>query len=239
MPFSRQLGSGCALILICFAAAVPAAAQYRFDTWTTDDGLPQNSVYSILQTRDGYLWFTTLDGLVRYNGAQFTVFNKANTSGFASLRFSSLYEDRDGNLWIGSEDGALTRYRAGSFTTYTTEQGLPHNYVGRIGQTADGALPVRTPQGLARFQNERFEVVAPDPNDFASEVGYRGASGAVWYRRETDLRRVSDGRLTVYQAPPQAIRASFMRTARAASGWEPRGPASWLCSKTGSCAFTP
>ncbi len=190
-----------AAALVCALAAAPAFAQYRFDSWTTEHGLPQNSVYAILQTRDGYLWFTTLDGLARYNGAQFTVFNKANTSGLASLRFNSLCEDRDGNLWIGSEDGALTRYRAGGFTTYTTEQGLPYNSVGRIRLTADGALLAQTPQGLARFQNERFEAVAPDPNGFASDAGYRGASGAVWRRRGAELRRVSNGRLTTYQVP--------------------------------------
>ncbi|MGE0128248.1 MAG: two-component regulator propeller domain-containing protein [Blastocatellales bacterium] len=187
--------------LVCALAAASASAQYRFDSWTTEHGLPQNSVYAILQTRDGYLWFTTLDGLVRYNGAQFTVFNKTNTSGFASLRFNSLCEDRDGNLWIGSEDGALTRYRAGSFTTFTTEHGLPHNYVGRIWQTADGVLVAQTPKGLARFQNEGFEAVSPDPNGFATDTGYRGVSGAVWYRRETELRRVSNGRLSAYQVP--------------------------------------
>ena len=191
------------LLSVLFTLAAPSVyAQYRFDNWTTDNGLPQNSVYAILQTRDGYLWFTTLDGLVRYNGAQFTVFNHANAGKFSSLRFNSLYEDRDGNLWIGSEDGALMRYRAGGFTTYTIEQGLPHNYVSQIGRTADGSLLARTPQGLARFQNERFVAVAPDPNGFASDIGYRGASGAVWRRRGAELRRVSNGRLTVYQVPP-------------------------------------
>src|SRR5262245_61247800 len=64
----------------------PVLAQYRFDVLNTDSGLPQNTVNAILQTRDGYLWFTTLDGLVRYNGAQFTVFNKANTKGIKSNR---------------------------------------------------------------------------------------------------------------------------------------------------------
>jgi hypothetical protein len=46
----------------------PDLLPYNFSSWTTDDGLPQNSVYAILQTRDGYLWFTTLDGLVRFDG---------------------------------------------------------------------------------------------------------------------------------------------------------------------------
>ncbi len=65
------------LMWICSAFS-DAAAQYRFDQWTTDQGLPQNSVNSILQTVDGYIWFTTLDGLVRFDGVKFTVFNKSN-----------------------------------------------------------------------------------------------------------------------------------------------------------------
>src|SRR5690242_7069249 len=50
-----------------------AAAKYYFDSWTTVNGLPQNSCNAILQTRDGYLWIATADGLVRYDGARFTV----------------------------------------------------------------------------------------------------------------------------------------------------------------------
>lgn len=53
----------------------------RFDVWTTDNGLPQNSIYSIIQTRDGYIWFTTFGGLVRYDGVRFTVFDKSACRG--------------------------------------------------------------------------------------------------------------------------------------------------------------
>ncbi|MEJ7700103.1 MAG: two-component regulator propeller domain-containing protein [Pyrinomonadaceae bacterium] len=56
-----------------------AQAQYRFDSRTTDEGLPRNSVLSITQTSDGYLWFTTFGGLVRFDGVHFTVFDKSNT----------------------------------------------------------------------------------------------------------------------------------------------------------------
>lgn len=52
-----------ALSLLALIGLPTAAAQYRFDSWTTDNGLPQNSIRSIIQTRDGYLWLTTLRGL--------------------------------------------------------------------------------------------------------------------------------------------------------------------------------
>jgi len=47
--------------------------------WTVDDGLPQNSVLGITQTPDGYLWFATYNGLVRFDGVKFTVFDTSNT----------------------------------------------------------------------------------------------------------------------------------------------------------------
>ena len=83
----------CFALLLAFALA--ADAQYRFDHWTTENGLPQNSVRKILQTSDGYIWMTTLDGLVRYDGVRFTVFNRANSKGLASNRFINLFAGPD------------------------------------------------------------------------------------------------------------------------------------------------
>src|SRR6516165_8933378 len=84
-----------------------AAAEYRLDVWTAESGLPQNTVRDVLQTRDGYLWVATLDGLARFDGVRFTVFNKANSPGLSSNRILALYEDRQGDLWIGLDDGGL------------------------------------------------------------------------------------------------------------------------------------
>jgi ligand-binding sensor domain-containing protein len=60
------------LIISCFVSS--ALAQYRFDSWTTDNGLPHNWIRAIHQTRDGYLWLPTLDGLVRFDGVRFQGF---------------------------------------------------------------------------------------------------------------------------------------------------------------------
>jgi signal transduction histidine kinase/sugar lactone lactonase YvrE len=93
-------------------------AQYHVDRWTTEEGLPQNTVTSIVQTRDGYLWLGTFGGLVRFDGARFTIFNSANTPQLKSNRITALLEDRDGNLWIGAETGELARYRNGEFAVW-------------------------------------------------------------------------------------------------------------------------
>ncbi len=118
-------GAACLWLPLIISISISTAlAQYRFDVWTADNGLPQNSVYDILQTRDGYLWLATVDGLVRFDGVRFTIFNKSDVAGIVSNRFLELFEDREGDLWAGTEDGGVTRYRQGRFITYGKEHGL-------------------------------------------------------------------------------------------------------------------
>ncbi|MBK7708057.1 MAG: diguanylate cyclase [Acidobacteria bacterium] len=128
------------LILFWCVSSARATDQYRFDTWTTDNGLPQNGVRSIVQTPDGYLWFTTFDGLVRFDGLRFTTFNKSNSPGILNNRFSYLYSDLDGTLYATStEDGVLTIYRNGAFKSMTADE-VPGHYIQEIKPDANGEL---------------------------------------------------------------------------------------------------
>ncbi|HSE26560.1 MAG TPA: two-component regulator propeller domain-containing protein, partial [Pyrinomonadaceae bacterium] len=110
-------------LLACAVLAAQSRQEpkYQFDHWTTDNGLPQNEVNAILQTQDGYLWLATFDGLVRFDGQQFKVFNKSNTKGISYSRFDTLFEDRFGTLWAVTDDNQLVKYQAGIFTTYTLQ----------------------------------------------------------------------------------------------------------------------
>jgi signal transduction histidine kinase/ligand-binding sensor domain-containing protein len=142
------------------AAASPAsgAGAYLTKSWTTENGLPQNSVTSIVQTRDGYLWLGTLGGLARFDGVQFTVFNTVNTPGLVSNRIRALYEDTDGGLWIGSEHGGLTRYIHGIFTNYSRRDGLNSDTVISLAGDGAGGLWVGTVGGLVRWQHNTFKA---------------------------------------------------------------------------------
>ena len=111
-------------LLTCSPLAFDASARPRFDAWTTDNGLPQNSVPAILQTRDGYLWLATLGGLVRYDGVRFTVFDKA-THRASRATASSHFSRSRGRFVDRHRDSGLIRYREGTFTAYTTRDGLP------------------------------------------------------------------------------------------------------------------
>jgi signal transduction histidine kinase/ligand-binding sensor domain-containing protein len=134
-----------------------AHAQYRFDHWTADNGLPQNSVRDIVQTQDGYLWLATFDGLVRFDGVRFTVFNKNNSPGIITNRFVHLYEDGQGDLWASTENSGLTRLHQGRFTTYTTEDGLPNNDIGSLGSDGLGNLLLFDGFRAFRWLDGRFQ----------------------------------------------------------------------------------
>src|SRR4051812_22459495 len=76
---------------------------YVVDVWTTEQGLPQNSITDIAQTPDGYLWLSTFNGLARFDGVRFVNFDVANTPAFKTSRFVRLEVAPDGALWIFSE----------------------------------------------------------------------------------------------------------------------------------------
>lgn len=81
--------------------------QYVHRRWALQDGLPQSSITALLQTRDGYLWIGTQNGLARFDGVTFTVFNRTNSDAFASDYITSLVEDAQGSLWVGTRNGLV------------------------------------------------------------------------------------------------------------------------------------
>src|SRR5688572_17377799 len=119
----RHLGVAAALLLIA-AAGTPALDpnrslnEFGHQVWTTENGLPQNTVQTIVQTQDGYLWIGTQEGLVRFDGLNFTVFDKENTPAFKSNDIRFLQQDRNGRLWISTSYGLVSRHN-GQFTSYT------------------------------------------------------------------------------------------------------------------------
>jgi hypothetical protein len=76
--------------------------QYIHKIYTSNDGLPQNKTRAIVQTRDGFLWIGTQDGLARFNGTTFQVFDKENTPALKHNDITSLFESEDSSLWIGA-----------------------------------------------------------------------------------------------------------------------------------------
>ncbi len=201
----KYLSTAFILLLLLTTAA---RAQYRFDSWTTDDGLPQNSVRALTQTSDGYLWLTTLDGLVRFDGIRFTVFNKTNSPNLSGNRFVNLFAERAGLLWISTEEQGLVRYSDGEFRTFTTADGLPSNFVLEVGKDANGNLTAYTSKGAARFDGNRFAAVAPATAKYGYK-NYPAASGAFYEMNAQTLTVLKNGERRVYELPADLREAFF------------------------------
>ena len=122
------------------AATTSSVSDYSIDTWQTEQGLPQDSVTAIVHTRDGYLWLGTYNGLVRFDGVRFKIFNTGNTPELADSRITSLFEDTDGTLWIGHETGDLTQLRAGRFNAVNLGNNWPGGAIWAMETDGDGVL---------------------------------------------------------------------------------------------------
>ncbi len=200
MSLPKKIITG--IIWLC-VQVIAAQAQYRFDSWTTDNGLPQNSVNSMLQTADGYLWFTTLDGLVRFDGVKFTVFNKSNSKNLPTNRLIDLIIDDENSLWICTEAGGLVRYANGEFQAFTTADGLPSNTVYEVLKDSDGGVLAFTRNGIARFADNRFSPVIDEKNrDYHEFRIYPAPSGIRFELNAEALIAGKDGNKTSYDLPP-------------------------------------
>src|ERR1700722_17318472 len=103
-------------------------SQYVLDNWQIPEGLPQTSVQAIARTPDGYLWVGTQEGLCRFDGVHFTVYDTGNEPGIPDKYISVLFVDRAGRLWIGTRSG-LAVLENGRFKPFNKIAGLAHAYV--------------------------------------------------------------------------------------------------------------
>src|SRR5690349_14992214 len=152
----RFITSFCAAALVCAALAIVVnrhalaltaekpLAQYSHSVWRTESGLPQNTVRAIVQTRDGYIWLATDDGLVRFDGIRFVTFDRQNTPAMKSSVILTLYEDGKGALWVGTDTGLLA-YRDGKFAAYATQDGLANDRITSLTSDREGRLWAATP----------------------------------------------------------------------------------------------
>src|SRR5579883_1816359 len=109
-------------------SAKPLAPEYLIQTWQVDQGLPENSATSMVQTPDGYLWFGTYNGLVRFDGAKFTVFDRSNTPELPSAAIVNLHLDVRGGLWVSTILG-MAYVKDGHWKTFDKSSGWTGDYV--------------------------------------------------------------------------------------------------------------
>src|SRR5579875_2484207 len=91
--------------------------RYRQFWWNDENGLPRNTVTSIQEDRNGYLWIATPEGVARFDGVNFTFFDgKALKQDWSAI--ISVAEDHSGALWFAVRSHGLTRYKDGVFMAF-------------------------------------------------------------------------------------------------------------------------
>ena len=148
--------------------------------WTMENGLPQNTVPVLLQSRSGFLWAGTELGLARFDGIGFRILDHSTTAGFPDAEIRCLLDPGDGTLWIGTSDG-VTRWHNSAATLLTTREGLPSNGIESLAQTTDGVVWAWTESGLAHWDGARFQK--PDaqgsPEGAISSIA-ADSNGGLW-----------------------------------------------------------
>ena len=170
---------------LLFASSLVSAAltghkeitQYVQTYLTDKTGLPQNSVNTIAQTRDGYLWFGTEEGLARYDGLRVTVYDTIRDKTLKDNYIQAVAAARDGSLWVGTRTG-LTRFHNGRFETYFTAQ----SPITSILEARDGRLWVGSVEGLYSVHNHQVRLYTTRdglPDNSITSLA-EDSAGAIW-----------------------------------------------------------
>jgi ligand-binding sensor domain-containing protein/signal transduction histidine kinase len=197
-PFAWLLLCVCVLVFPAKAgAAEPPGASFIVDVWSTEEGLPQSSVISVIQTRDGYLWLGTLNGLVRFDGNHFTIFDENNTPGLGSDRIVYLFEDSHTNLWIGTDTGTVAMAKDGRITNF---QIGGNGHEGRLlyaFEDSKGIVWFYTADGrISRYQDGKMNA---DPSVISRELVLRAAKRLIPGQSDS-FWRIQNGRVEKWKS---------------------------------------
>ncbi len=167
--------------------------QYVHRTWQTPEGLSQTSVYSVTQTRDGYLWVGTQSGVLRFDGVEFNPVRALQSNSLGDVWARSMMEDGGGRLWILTNDFQLIRITGNKVKVFSEEDGLPTQYFSCLVRGAGDDVWACTPTGLVRFLGDKFEVhESPAQIGRRPDTGCRASDGKIWMAGG-DLLTIWDG----------------------------------------------
>ena len=178
--------------------ALPLAAQTH-RIWRSEDGLLQDTVTALLESRDGFLWIGTKAGLVRFDGGTFEHFSRMNVPGFDHNDIQCLAEAADGSLWIGTSEAGLYRFQRGSMQSLAQSKGLPDRPIRKLFLDRKGTLWAAPDEGsLYRLNGSRFEPLPAGSNQLRIRALCESPDGTLWVGTAgSGLWRVRQGRLAL------------------------------------------
>ncbi len=192
-----------------WAQEVPAG--YTVKHWTTEDGLPSELIQHILKTSDGYMWLKTLEGLVRFDGLSFEVFNNSNTAAFLhseTRHFTNTYQNE---FWFDNgtaNQPRLVQYKDGFFKyhpfNHYLAEGLGHNRPFEL--SAQGDLWVAGKEKLFKFSNGQF--IPLFPNKINSKlISLFMTDNSIWVAAENGFYQVNEDSVLYTEYDNKALRS--------------------------------
>jgi ligand-binding sensor domain-containing protein/signal transduction histidine kinase len=169
---------------------------FTFRVWQREQGLPQNFVRALTQTKDGYLWVGSDAGVSRFDGARFVSFGLVE--GIQTGPVQTLLGDRRGALWNGSVGRGLGRWQNGQFLSFTMQNGLPSDSVNALAEDREGGLWIGTEAGLAVWLNGHLHLFGGDSELAGKPISalFSDAKGTLWIgAKGAGLFSLRDGRL--------------------------------------------
>lgn len=179
--------------------------EYALEVWDTDTGLPHNQVHAITQTPDGYLWFGTWEGLVRFNAREFRLFDRNTVAELADNGVRALLVDRRKRLWAGTSRGGLSRLDGEQWTHFDQRDGMISDEVLTLREDADGRIWVGLEEGgVAMIDGDTIRNYTTADGLVHNTVLCitETPDGAVWFGTSSGLNRWQDGRITTPNLGP-------------------------------------
>jgi ligand-binding sensor domain-containing protein/signal transduction histidine kinase len=220
---SRFGNPGCIIgllvhLTILFCLIEPAHAQYGFEVWTVDNGMPENEIRGITQTPDGYLWIATFNGLARFDGVHLTLFNR-ETPGLLSNEFGTMLQGRGGDLWLDSVDRGAVRYHKGAFRAYGRQYGVPADIINGLTGDDQGDVWILSGGRIVRWDetSNHFVDVAPQ----SPSMRYRSLlwdSAGFWVRQHETVHCFTRGSFVDFTLPRQILKDALWGVALDQSG---------------------
>lgn len=153
-----------------------------YDRFGREHGLPSDSVWVVRQGPQGYLWLGTKNGLTRFDGVHFTVFNKQNYPAFRSSDVRDIEVAADGSLWLATYGGGALHFANGAFTALTTADGLADNIVHDVHIGPRGDVWFATSFGISRLRDGKLQSwnMEDGLTDNRTHRIHQDDSGTVW-----------------------------------------------------------
>ncbi|PSJ46098.1 GGDEF domain-containing protein [Zobellella endophytica] len=200
LPILRRFNRIFGLLLLVLSSSLAAVqaplSHYYQDIWTTRNGLPHNSINSIAQTAEGYLWFATWEGVARYNGREFRVFERGEPTGLPDSGMRSLTVDGAGLLVAGAR-GGVSRYER---QRWSPEPDLPA-MVNHVLRDSAGRLWFAT-EGDGVYMRDgdggehHYSVAEGLPGAGVYRLA-EGADGGIWIGTSLGLAEIREGRIRI------------------------------------------